>query len=120
MLPAADGFEYGVLAADGPAGVACPAIAGDPARIEPGMLAHLPAGIPSITLSAAGPCRFFVVGGVPLGERLVMWWNFVARSAAEITAARDAWAAGKFGQVRGYAGEPLPAPPLPPGSLKAR
>jgi hypothetical protein len=30
-------------------------------------------GVPSITLSAAGPCRFFVVGGVPLGERLVVW-----------------------------------------------
>lgn len=119
-LPAAEGFEYGVLAADGPAGVACPAIAGHAARIEPGMLAHLPAGVPSITLSAAGPCRFFVVGGVPLGERLVMWWNFVARTAVEITTARNAWAAGEFGEVRGYAGEPLAAPELPPGGLKAR
>lgn len=119
-LPATEGFEYGVLAADGPAGVACPAIAGPPARIGPGMLAHLPVGVPSITLSAAGPCRFFVLGGVPLGERLVMWWNFVARTAVEIVTARDAWAAGAFGEVRGYAGEPLAAPPLPPGELKPR
>lgn len=119
-LPAADGFEYGVLAADGPADVACPATAGNAARIGPGTLAHLPVGVPGITLSAPGPCRFFVVGGVPLGERLVMWWNFVARTAAEITAARDAWAAGEFGEVRGYAGDPLAAPPLPPGGLKAR
>jgi quercetin 2,3-dioxygenase len=119
-LPAAEGFEYGVLAADGPAGVACPAIAGTPARIEPGMLAHLPVGVPSITLSAAGPCRFFVVGGVPLGEQLIMWWNFVARTNVEIVTARDAWVAGSFGEVRGYAGEPLVAPPLPPGELKPR
>jgi len=61
-----------------------------------------------------------VVGGVPLGEPLVMWWNFVARTAAEITAARDAWIAGAFGEVRGYAGNPLAAPPLPPGGLKPR
>ena len=119
-LPAADGFEYGVIAADGPAEVGCPAVAGAPARIEPGMLAHLPAGVPSVTVSAAGPRRLFVVGGVPLGEPLVMWWNFVARTAAEITAARDAWIAGAFGEVRGYAGNPLAAPPLPPGGLKAR
>jgi len=119
-LPATEGFEYGVLAADGPAGVACPAIAGVPARIEPGMLAHLPVGVPSITLSAAGPCRFFVVGGVPLGERLIMWWNFVARTNVEIVTAREAWVAGSFGEVRGYTGEPLAAPPLPPGELKPR
>jgi len=119
-LPAADGFEYGVIAADGPAEVGCPAVAGAPARVEPGMLAHLPVGVPSVTLSAGGPRRFFVVGGVPLGEPLVMWWNFVARTAAEITAARDAWIAGGFGEVRGYAGNPLAAPPLPPGGLKAR
>jgi len=119
-LPATEGFEYGVLAADGPAGVACSAIAGTPARIEPGMLAHLPVGVPSITLSAAGPCRFFVVGGVPLRERLIMWWNFVARTNVEIVTAREAWVAGSFGEVRGYTGEPLAAPPLPPGELKPR
>jgi quercetin 2,3-dioxygenase len=113
-------FEYGVLAADGPAGVGCPAIAGAPARIEPGMLAHLPVGVPSITVSASGPSRLFIVGGIPLGDRLVMWWNFVARTNEEIVTARNAWVAGAFGEVRGYIGEPLAAPPLPPGGLKPR
>lgn len=120
-LAASDGFEYGVLAADGPAAVACPATP-EPARIEPGQLAHLPAGVGSITLSAGSPARFFVVGGVPLAEKLIMWWNFVARTAAEIRQARDAWIAGdsRFGTVHGYPGAPLTAPPLPPGELKAR
>jgi redox-sensitive bicupin YhaK (pirin superfamily) len=119
-LPVTEGYEYGVITADGPAGIGCPAIAGSPTQIAVGELAHLPAGVPSITLSSAGPCRFFVVGGEPLRENLVMWWNFVARTHEEIVAARNAWGNGEFGQVRGYAGDPLAAPPLPPGELKAR
>jgi len=120
-FPAFEGFEYGVLSADGPAAVGCPATA-TPTQISPGQLAHLPTGVPRITLYAPGPSRFFVVGGVPLGEKLIMWWNFVARTAAEITEARDAWVSnsGRFGEVRGYQGDRLAAPPLPPGGLKAR
>lgn len=85
------------------------------------MLAHLPAGNNAIQLSAAWPNKFFVVGGTPLGERLIMWWNFVGRTAAEIASARDSWIAGdgRFGPVLGYAGDPLPAP-LPPGTLRSR
>jgi hypothetical protein len=56
----------------------------------------------------------------PLREKLVMWWNFVTRTHEEIVAARSAWGNGDFGEVRGYAGDPLAAPPLPPGELKAR
>jgi len=119
-LPSSEGFEYGVLSADGPA-VACPATS-TPVPLGPGLLAHLPAGVPEITLRAPGPSRFFVVGGVPFGEKLVMWWNFVARTPAEILEAREAWRGrdGRFGEVRGYRGDPLAAPPLPPGGLKAR
>jgi hypothetical protein len=118
-LPAAAGFEYGVLAADGPATVGCPAVS-SPAAIAPGTLAHLPVDVPSITLSAPGPSRFLLIGGVPFGEKLVMWWNFVGRDSTEIIAAREAWIAGEFGEVTGYKGERLAAPPLPPGGLKAR
>jgi hypothetical protein len=56
----------------------------------------------------------------PFGERLLMWWNFVARSGQEIAKARADWAAGGFGEVRGYPGDPLAAPPLPGFPLKAR
>jgi quercetin 2,3-dioxygenase len=49
-----------------------------------------------------------------------MWWNSVVRTGEEITTARGAWINGEFGKVKGYAGEPLPAPPLPPGGFKAR
>lgn len=61
-----------------------------------------------------------MLGGEPFGERLLMWWNFVARSAEEITRAREDWMAGTFDQVHGYPGAPLAAPPLPSGPLKPR
>jgi hypothetical protein len=120
-LPATPGFEYGVLAADGPARV-CAGGAGpeNAAAIGVGLLAHLPPGCPSITVSSAGPGRFFVMGGVPLREKLVMWWNFVGRTNAEIVTARDEWNRGDMGEVRGYVGNPLSAPPLPGGELRAR
>jgi quercetin 2,3-dioxygenase len=116
VLPVRDDFEHGVVAVDGSAVVAG-------ALIAPGLLAHVPAGRSDIELSPAGGrrlARFFVIGGVPFGEPLLMWWNFVARSGAEIAQAREDWAAGRFGEVRGYPGNPLAAPPLPDVPLKPR
>ncbi len=114
VLPVREDFEYGVVAADSSAVVAG-------ALIAPGLLAHLPAGLPEIRFSPAGGrrhARFFVLGGAPFGERLVMWWNFVARTGEEIAQARKDWSAGRFGAVSGYRGAPLAAPPLPPIPLK--
>jgi hypothetical protein len=116
VLPVREDFEHGVVAVDGSALV-------EGALIAPGLLAHLSPGQSEIRLSPAGGrrlARFFVLGGVPFPERLVMWWNFVARTGEEIAQARDDWAAGRFAEVRGYPGSPLPAPPLPPVSLKPR
>jgi len=56
-----------------------------------------------------------------MAEEIVMWWNFVARSHAEIAEAREAWMTGdRFGTVTGYDGAPLPAPTLPDTPLKPR
>jgi hypothetical protein len=38
-----------------------------------------------------------------------MWWNFVARTPAEIAAAAADWREGRFAAVADYDGEPLPA-----------
>jgi putative redox protein len=50
--------------------------------------------------------------GVPLGERLLMWSNLVARTPDEIAAAAADWREGRFGTVADYDGEPLAARPL--------
>ena len=66
--------------------------------------------------------RLMLIGGEPLGEQIVMWWNFVGRTGEEIADYAQQWNAedGRFGVVAGYDGDRLEAPPLPPIPLKAR
>ncbi|PTR30467.1 hypothetical protein C8K36_102317 [Rhodococcus sp. OK519] len=70
------------------------------------------------------PARVVLLGGAPFGEEIVMWWNFVGRSHADIEAYRDAWQAesDRFGRVDGYTGtvQRLPAPPLPNARIRPR
>ena len=80
--------------------------------MQPGQLLYLRTSRERVAVTAANGSRLFLLGGVPLGEPLMMWWNFVARTPAEITAATADWSAGRFGDVGGYQGEPLSAPPL--------
>jgi hypothetical protein len=49
-----------------------------------------------------------------------MWWNFVARTPEEITAAVAGWREGRFGTVADYDGLPLAAPPLAAVRLSRR
>ena len=91
----------------------------DGVPLTPGTMLYLGSGRREVSLRAAGNARLLLVGGEPFGEDVLMWWNFVGRSHDEIAEARSQWAAGeRFGTVQG-AGDPLAAPPLPPGRLKA-
>ncbi len=47
--------------------------------------------------------------------------NFIGRTHADIARAREDWMTGdRFGVVKGYDGDPLPAPELPNVPLKPR
>ena len=107
-LPLRDDFEYAVLALDG-----APTV--DDATLKPGPLLYLGAGRTSVRLATGSASRLLLLGGEPFEERLVMWWNFVARDHDEIVQMRADWAAAtpRFGTVRGYDGPPLAAPPMP-------
>lgn len=113
-LPLRPQFEYAALAMSGAASLAGTDLA-------PGGLLYLGSGHTALAVGSQQPARVFLLGGEPFEEPLVMWWNFVARSHAEIAEARADWQAGRrFGVVTGYQGDPLPAPAMPTTRLKAR
>jgi hypothetical protein len=79
---------------------------------------YLGSGRRDLRVRADATARILLLGGEPFEEKIVMWWNFVARSGEEIAAARDGWMThSDFGTVSN-AGRPTPAPPLPPGTLQ--
>jgi quercetin 2,3-dioxygenase len=70
--------------------------------VEPGWLALVPAGVEELPVEAEGHgARLLLLGGAPLGERIEMWWNFVARDREELTAAWHEWRdrTDRFGDV---------------------
>src|SRR5699024_2950860 len=57
-------------------------------------LAVVDPGADLLRVSAGGePVLALLIGGKPLGEQIVMWWNFVGRSHEEIAAYRAAYQA---------------------------
>ncbi len=108
VLPLRPDFEYAVLTLDGAAAV-------DGVPLEPGPLLYLGEGRSSVRLATGPGARVLLLGGEPFEERLVMWWNFVARDHDEIVQMRADWVDGtpRFGEVRGYDGPAIPAPPMP-------
>jgi redox-sensitive bicupin YhaK (pirin superfamily) len=93
----------------------------DGTELSPGQLLYLGTGRDGVDLAAAAGSALLLLGGEPLGEPLLMWWNFVGRTPEDIIqAARDWTQSTRFGQVSGYHGRPLPAPPVDRMSLLRR
>ncbi|MFC7216939.1 pirin family protein [Streptomyces polyrhachis] len=113
-LPVRPDYEYAVLTMSGEAEV-------DGLRLAPGSMLYLGCGRTELPLRADVDSGLMLLGGVPFEEEIVMWWNFVGRTHEEIAQAREDWAAGgRFGEVHGYDGARLGAPPLPSGRLRPR
>jgi redox-sensitive bicupin YhaK (pirin superfamily) len=83
--------------------------------IEPGHLAYLGTRRDELVIEAGRPTTAMLLGGVPFPEDILMWWNYVARTAEEVQAANDAWNAGddRFGVVRSPL-DRIPGPATPP------
>ena len=107
-------FEYAAVTLSG-------AVEVDGVLLSPGSLLYLGCGRVDLALRAEQPGRLLLLGGEPFDEEIIMWWNFIGRSHDEIVRAREDWMTGRgFGEVRGYDGEPLPAPAMPTSTLKPR
>ena len=127
-IPVDPAFEHGLIVDAG-----SPTLQG--VTVPSAHLAFVRAGAAELTVEAGSqPLRALLIGGEPLGERILMWWNFVGRTHEEVVAYRAQWmteviagkdADGRFGHVDGYevdghAGRALPAPELPNVRLRPR
>lgn len=129
QLPVRRDFEHAALAETGTT-----VVNGAPVRHRE--LGYVPAGADTMLVEAgAEGARVILLGGVPLGEQIVMWWNFIGRSHDEIEEFRRRYQAelgfesadprdmGKpalFGPYPDGQLAPLPAPPLPTVRLRPR
>jgi redox-sensitive bicupin YhaK (pirin superfamily) len=121
-LPVEATHEHGVLCDSGEIGV-------HEAAAGPGELLFCSAGRRVLDL-VAGPtsaARMLLLGGEPLHEQIVMWWNFIGRSDEEIRAFRADWeseraeAGGdRYGRFPTAWSTSLAAPEMPNVRLRLR
>ena len=87
-------FEHALVVLDGTVAVGAD-------EVGPGVLAYLGEGRDEVGLASAGPSRVVLLGGEPFPEPILMSWNFVARTRAEVDRAAAEWNAAddRFGVV---------------------
>ncbi|MFI1464271.1 pirin family protein [Nocardia carnea] len=128
-LTVRDDFEHAVLAESA-------AVTVNSATVDHRSLAYVPPGSETVVITAGDTgARVILLGGVPLREQIVMWWNFVGRDHDEIAEyrrryqaelgfepadPRDAGKSALFGEFPTDQPPPLPAPPLPNSRLLPR
>jgi redox-sensitive bicupin YhaK (pirin superfamily) len=93
-VPLRRDYEYALTVLEG-------RVAVEGAVAEPGLLAYLGTGRDEVRVETDDAARVLLLGGLPFPERVLMWWNFVARTRDEISEARRQWAAAdvRFGEV---------------------
>ena len=100
-------FEYGILPLQGGITIGDDTFAANE-------LAFLGTGRDHIALTLAPGSQILLVGGLPFGSEVLIWWNFVGHDKGEIAQAQRDWETGadRFGTVEGFDGPRLVAPTL--------
>ena len=105
-LPLDTSFEHAALLLTGDAEI-------DGQSIDATALWYLGTDRSSVEFTSRNGGHVLLLGGLPFPEKILMWWNFVARTPEEIAQARSDWQSHqRFGEVRAYDGPRLDAPPL--------
>jgi quercetin 2,3-dioxygenase len=78
-------------------------------------LAYLGTGRDAVTLHTSGAGRALLIGGVPLDDEIIIWWNFVGHDRAAIEQAQRDWEqrTARFGDIPDAVGRRLEPPPIP-------
>ena len=99
-------FEHGAMALEGEV-----TVGGEP--LAAGTLLYFGPGRERLGIEARAAARLLLIGGVPFGEEVLLWWNFVARTYGEMEQATRDWReTERFGEVQGARGARLVAPDL--------
>lgn len=115
ILERKDTYEYGAVLIDGDL-----TINGN--SIPVGHLHYLPVGRETIELASQTGARIIFLGGEPVTEKIIMWWNFIGRTHDEIVAMRNDWNSQNptIAYFTDQINLRIPAPELPALALKAR
>lgn len=108
-VPLDPAFEHAVLVLEGAV-----AVAGE--RVEPGVLAYLGRGRAALEVAGAPAGRLLLLGGLPLGEPVQMWWNYVFRTPDELREVISDWNRGdsaRFPAISGSLSPRIPSPAFP-------
>jgi redox-sensitive bicupin YhaK (pirin superfamily) len=118
-LPLDPSFEYGFMLAQGDA------LVNRQALMTSGLV-YSAAGSEQVLIETADKeVIILMLGGEPFGEKMLMWWNFIARTNDEIVEQRANWNnrlqdPKRFGIFKDSIGDWIPAPDLPTVKLQAR
>lgn len=118
-LPLDPTYEYGFMLAEGSALV-------NRQNVMTSGLLYSPSGeTQAIIETGDHDVIVLMLGGKPFSEKILMWWNFIARSNDEIVAQRNSWNnhlqdSSRFGVFPDSIGDWIPAPDLPNVTLHAR
>ena len=119
-IPVDSTYEFGVLVDAGSVEV-------NGERVGKDQLGYVAPGSDTITMHSKGGAMILLLGGEPLGEQIIMWWNFIGRTHEEVVAYREEWmravkgeSSDRFSLPEGDPLEALPAPVLPNGRMRLR
>ena len=122
-VPLTEGYEYGFIPVEG-------SVIVNDEWVPTSSLQYLAVteAAGGIELKSTEPVTLLLLAGVPFGEKILMWWNFIARTQAEISQMRDQWNSHleteegriRFGNFTDSIGGWIPAPELPNAELRAR
>lgn len=103
-VPLRRDHEYALIVLTG-------ALAVDGRPLVPGKVGYLGRGRDELGIEVRERTRAILLGGEPFAEPILMWWNFVARTRAELDAAHASWQRqdDRFGRLA----SPLPRIPAP-------
>jgi quercetin 2,3-dioxygenase len=108
-------FEHGFLLIEGDT-----AFEGDALAVSG--LKFVPRGEASVWLETKAGATLMLLGGEPMDEKILMWWNFIGRTHEDVVLAREQWNTRdpRFGSFEDQIGGWIPAPDLPNVELRAR